>query len=116
MNLLSAVKSIRDLDGIETKTWLNGEWITLPVQIYDFFNYLTYEMGTLMNVLEAKQYEVLACCCFAVISHFVAHIKKKSEKVTMFYDQKSGWVETQRAVSSIFKQINNYCNFSLIGV
>jgi hypothetical protein len=116
MNLLSAVKSIRDLDGIETKTWLNGEWITLPVQIYDFFNYLTYEMGTLMNVLEAKQYEVLACCCFAVIGHFVTHIKKKSEKVTMFYDQKSGWVETQRAVSSIFQQINNYCNFSLIGV
>lgn len=86
MNLLSAVKSIRDLDGVETKTWFKGEWVTLPVQIYDFFNYLTYEMATLMNVLEVKQYEVLACCCLAVISHFVTHIKRKSEKITMFYD------------------------------
>ena len=54
MKLLSAVKQIRELDGMDTKTWLDGEWVTVPQQIYDFFNYLTYEMGTLMGVLEPK--------------------------------------------------------------
>ena len=67
MKLLSAVSTIRQLDGDDTKTWLNGQWVTVPQQIYDFFNYFTHEVGTLMGVLEAKQYDVLAFDCFAII-------------------------------------------------
>lgn len=30
MKLLSAVRSIRDLDGLDTKTWLVDRWVTVP--------------------------------------------------------------------------------------
>ena len=57
-------------------------------------------MGTLMGVLEKKQYDVLASCCFAAISQLVTHIKKKTDKIVLFYDPDSGWVQTQQAVSA----------------
>lgn len=41
-------------------------------------------MGTLMGVLEPKQYDVLASCCFDVLSQLVLHIRKKGEKVFIF--------------------------------
>lgn len=62
--------------------------------MYDYFNYLTYEVGTLMGVLEPKQFDVLASCCFSAISQLVSHIKKKAEKVFGIVDQQSGWVQT----------------------
>lgn len=53
-----------------------------------------------MKVLEPKQFGVLASCIFAVIGQLVTHIKRKAERVVMFYDQASGWVQTQQAVSN----------------
>ena len=60
MKLLSAARQIKELDGLDTKTWQDGRWVTIPQQIDDFFNYMTYEVGTLMGVLEPKQYKTLA--------------------------------------------------------
>lgn len=71
---------------------MNGKWVVLPEQIYDFFNYVTYEIAALMQVLETKQSEVLAACCFDVVNQLVTHIKKKGEKVFLYYDKSSGWV------------------------
>ena len=85
--MLSAVRQIRELDGVDTKTWFEGRWITIPQQINDFFNYMTYRIGELIKVLESKQHAVLASCCISVISNLIVHIKKKADKVVMFYDQ-----------------------------
>ena len=52
-----------------------------------------------MGVLEKKQYDVLASCCFAAISQLITHIKKKTDKIVLFYDQESGWIQTKDAVS-----------------
>ena len=94
MKLLSAIRQIRELDGMDTKTWFNGAWLTIPQQVYDFFNYLTYEMATLMGVLEKKLYDTLAQCCFATMSQLITHIKKKTDKIVLYFDQESGWVQT----------------------
>ena len=60
-------------------------------------------MGTLMGVMEPKQYDVLASCSFAAINQLMTHIKKKTEKVVLYFDQDSGWVQTQEAVSQRVK-------------
>lgn len=42
MKLLKTVFQMNELDGLDTKTWLNGKWVVVPQQIYNFFNYVTY--------------------------------------------------------------------------
>ena len=54
MKMLSAVRQIRELDGLDTKTWFGGKWITIPQQINDYFSYMTYRIGELIKVLESK--------------------------------------------------------------
>ena len=48
---------------MDTKTWLDGAWMTVPQQIYNFFNYMTYQVGTLMKVLDPKAFFDVAYCC-----------------------------------------------------
>lgn len=55
MKLLSAVRSMQDLQAASARTaQYGGEWITVPLGIYDFFSYMKYEIGTLMQVLHAN--------------------------------------------------------------
>ena len=54
MKLLNYVKGMKDLQTTDARTWFKGEWLIVPQDVYDFFNYTTYEVGTLMKVLHSN--------------------------------------------------------------
>ena len=99
MKLLNYVKGMKDLQTTDARTWFQGEWLIVPQDVYDFFNYITYEVGTLMKVLHSNQVLYLADCCIKVVKQMVIHLMKIAETVVIYYDQESGWVQTQQAVS-----------------
>jgi hypothetical protein len=70
--ILAAIRHVNNFD-IKTKTWITGEdksygiWISVPLQMYTFFNYFVFEVSTLVEILEPLQVEVFAACCFSVV-------------------------------------------------
>ena len=56
----------------------------------------------MVGVLEPKELEKtykLAECCFTIAEHLVTHIKSKAENVKTSYDEETGWLKTEGAVS-----------------
>jgi hypothetical protein len=70
--ILAAIRHVNNFE-IKTKTWITGEdksygiWISVPLQMYTFFNYFVFEVSTLVEILEPLQVEVFAACCFSVV-------------------------------------------------
>ena len=92
--MLSQIKQIKELSDETKKTWLAvdkngihtvegpGSWLTVPIQIYDLFNYFTYEIQILMQVLDLREIENtydIAKYSFSVMERLIIHIKKKAE-------------------------------------
>lgn len=73
---------------MKTVTWVSGDdktqgiWISVPLQMYTFFNYFVFEVSNLVDILEPLQIEVFAACCFSVVQQLILHLKSKADKIS----------------------------------
>jgi len=72
-----------------TKTYVEelDRWVSVPIFIYNFFNFFCYEITVMIEVLESGQADIFCECCFKVVDKLIERIDFKIKSLNKQINQ-----------------------------